>query len=76
MKTILLNPGPVNVTDRVRAALSGPDLCHREPEYFDLQDAIRARILEAFGAELPMAAICFAVAVATSRGARRALDRA
>lgn len=48
MKTILLNPGPVNVSDRVRAALNGPDLCHREPEYFDLQDAIRSRLLEAF----------------------------
>jgi 2-aminoethylphosphonate-pyruvate transaminase len=47
-KTILLNPGPVNVSDRVRAALDGPDLCHREPEFFDLQDAIRARLLDAF----------------------------
>jgi len=48
MKTILLNPGPVNVSDRVREALNGPDLCHREPEFFDLQDAIRARLLDAF----------------------------
>lgn len=45
---ILLNPGPVNVSARVRAALAGPDICHREPEYFDLQDAIRARLLEVF----------------------------
>jgi len=28
---ILLNPGPVNVSPRVRAALTGPDVCHREP---------------------------------------------
>jgi len=48
MRTILLNPGPVNVSDRVRAALLGPDLCHREPEFFDLQDAIRARLLQVF----------------------------
>lgn len=48
MKTILLNPGPVNVSARVRAALAGPDLCHREAEYFDLQDAIRDGLRQAF----------------------------
>jgi 2-aminoethylphosphonate-pyruvate transaminase len=48
MKTILLNPGPVNVSARVRAALDGPDLCHREPEYFDLQDDIRSQLLDVF----------------------------
>ena len=53
MKTILLNPGPVNVSARVREALNGPDLCHREPEYFDLQDAIRSRLLEVFDAPAP-----------------------
>jgi 2-aminoethylphosphonate-pyruvate transaminase len=47
---ILLNPGPVNVSDRVRAAVGGPDLCHRESEYFDLQDAILARLVDVFGA--------------------------
>jgi 2-aminoethylphosphonate-pyruvate transaminase len=47
---ILLNPGPVNVSPRVRAALNGPDLCHRESEYFDLQDAIRERLPRVFGA--------------------------
>ena len=48
VRTILLNPGPVNVSPRVREALGGPDLCHREPEFFDLQDGIRQRLLEAF----------------------------
>ena len=33
-------------------------------------------LLEAFGAELPIAAFCFAVALVTSRAGRRALDRA
>lgn len=47
---ILLNPGPVNVSPRVRAALNGPDRCHRESEYFDVQDAIRARLPRALGA--------------------------
>ena len=50
MKTILLNPGPVNVSARVREALNGPDICHREPEYFDLQDTIRTRLLHVFDA--------------------------
>ena len=47
---ILLNPGPVNVSPRVRAALGGPDICHREPEYFDVQDAVRAQLPIVFGA--------------------------
>jgi 2-aminoethylphosphonate-pyruvate transaminase len=45
---ILLNPGPVNVSPRVRAALAREDLCHREPEYGALQASIRARLLHAF----------------------------
>ena len=45
---ILLNPGPVNVSPRVTAALARGDLCHREPEFGELQASIRARLLEAF----------------------------
>ena len=45
---ILLNPGPVNVSPRVTAALARGDLCHREPEYGLLQAAIRRRLVEAF----------------------------
>ena len=48
MKTVLLNPGPVNLSDPVRAALAGPDICHREPEFRELQDALRARLLEVY----------------------------
>ncbi len=39
----LLNPGPVTLSPRVRAALAGPDLCHRQPEY----TAIQAEVLRA-----------------------------
>jgi 2-aminoethylphosphonate-pyruvate transaminase len=46
---ILLNPGPVILSSRVRAALMNPDLCHREPEFADLQDDIRARLLGVYG---------------------------
>ena len=45
---VLLNPGPVNVSQRVRDALLFPDVCHREPEYLDLQKDIRQKILQAF----------------------------
>ncbi|MBI3270132.1 MAG: aminotransferase class V-fold PLP-dependent enzyme [Planctomycetes bacterium] len=45
---ILLNPGPVNVSDRVRQAAAMEPICHREPEYFDMQDEVRARLLELF----------------------------
>jgi 2-aminoethylphosphonate-pyruvate transaminase len=33
---ILLNPGPVTLSERVRRALAGEDLCHREAEFAQL----------------------------------------
>lgn len=45
---ILLNPGPVNVSPRVAAALGRGDLCHREPECAELLARIRARLARAF----------------------------
>jgi 2-aminoethylphosphonate-pyruvate transaminase len=50
-RTILLNPGPVNVTERVRQALILPDICHREKEFSDLMAAIRTKLLKAFNIE-------------------------
>jgi 2-aminoethylphosphonate-pyruvate transaminase len=41
---LLLNPGPVTLSERVRRSLLQPDLCHRESEFFDLQDEARARL--------------------------------
>jgi 2-aminoethylphosphonate-pyruvate transaminase len=46
---ILLNPGPVNLSERVRRALLQPDLCHREIEFSRLQDGIRGKLLEVYG---------------------------
>lgn len=48
MKTLLLNPGPVTLTERVRKSLLQPDLCHRESEFYDLQDEARARLLNVY----------------------------
>jgi len=45
---ILLNPGPVNLSQRVRNALLKPDLCHREPEFSKLQQSIRDKLLDVY----------------------------
>jgi 2-aminoethylphosphonate-pyruvate transaminase len=46
---VLLNPGPAVVSDRVHRAVAGPDLCHREPEYSDILEAVRAKLLAVAG---------------------------
>jgi 2-aminoethylphosphonate-pyruvate transaminase len=45
---LLLNPGPVSLSERVRRSLLQPDLCHRESEFFDLQDEARRRLLDVY----------------------------
>ena len=54
---ILLNPGPVNVSARVTAALARGDLCHREPEFGELQASIRRRLVRAFAPDADFTAI-------------------
>lgn len=44
-RMILLNPGPVTLTPRVRSALVAGDWCHREPEFADLTVAINQALL-------------------------------
>jgi 2-aminoethylphosphonate-pyruvate transaminase len=48
MTQILLNPGPVVLSKRVREAMLQPDLCHREAEFAELQNAIRNDLLEVY----------------------------
>ena len=48
MKTILLNPGPVTLSKRVRDAMLRADLCHREPEFAQLQSRIRTKLLSVY----------------------------
>jgi 2-aminoethylphosphonate-pyruvate transaminase len=43
-RTVLLNPGPVVLSERVRRALAEPDLCHREPEFAALTLDVRRRL--------------------------------
>jgi 2-aminoethylphosphonate-pyruvate transaminase len=45
---LLLNPGPVTLSERVRHSLLQPDLCHRESEFFALQDEIREQLLSTY----------------------------
>jgi len=49
VRPILLNPGPVSLSEGVRSAVARVDLCHRETEYFDVQDAVIAGLLEVYG---------------------------
>jgi 2-aminoethylphosphonate-pyruvate transaminase len=44
-RTILLNPGPVTLTERVRRALTEGDWCHREPEFAALVQGINAALV-------------------------------
>jgi 2-aminoethylphosphonate-pyruvate transaminase len=61
---ILLNPGPVTLTRRVRGALSQADLCHREPEFAALQAEIRERLASIY----PQAARDFTAVLLTGSG--------
>jgi 2-aminoethylphosphonate-pyruvate transaminase len=49
MRAILLNPGPVSLSEAVRKAAVSADLCHREPEYFRLQAHVRSELLAVYG---------------------------
>jgi len=48
VRPILLNPGPVSLSEGVRNAVARVDLCHREPEYFELQDAVIHGLLNVY----------------------------
>ena len=68
---LLLNPGPVSLSERVRRSLLAPDLCHRESEFFDLQDEARARLLAVYG--LDPAEWAAALVTASGTGAVEAM---
>ena len=54
---ILLNPGPVNLSDRVRNALLKPDICHREEEFSRLQKSIREKLIHIYDLNSHWAAV-------------------
>jgi 2-aminoethylphosphonate-pyruvate transaminase len=56
---ILLTPGPVMISERVRKALLRPDVAAAEPEFAELIQGVRRKLLQAFvpGAEAEYTAI-------------------
>lgn len=61
---ILLNPGPVTLSDRVRQALLHADVCHRELEFA----ALTREILDRLGAVYPVAADDYTAVLLTGSG--------
>ncbi len=49
MRSILLNPGPVSLSEKVRKAAVSIDLCHRESEFSALQDRLRTGLIDVYG---------------------------
>ncbi len=47
---LLLNPGPVTTTPRVKAAVGARDMCHREPVFSSLLDSVQRKLGRVFGA--------------------------
>ncbi len=47
-RKILLNPGPVTLSDRVRASLQKNDLCHRETNFAELLKEVKRKLLEVY----------------------------
>src|SRR5829696_6476101 len=56
----LLNPGPANTTASVKQALVMDDLCHREPECFEMIRRCRERLVTLAGAGPDFTAVLFA----------------
>ncbi len=50
-RSVLLNPGPVNVHPRVREALAYPDVCHRETDSIRLLTEVRAKATAVAGGD-------------------------
>ena len=48
-KYLLLNPGPVNLDDRVRVAATSMDLCHRQEEFMDILMRVKHKIRKVSG---------------------------
>jgi 2-aminoethylphosphonate-pyruvate transaminase len=71
-RLILLNPGPALTSDAVKRAAAGVDLCHREPEYQQLDRRIRdkLRALAGVGADWPIALLSGSGTVANETALR------
>jgi len=43
---IIFSPGPANISERVRKAMTLPDICHRDTEFTEMLDEVRSRLLK------------------------------
>lgn len=50
-RPLLLNPGPVSLTPRVRNALLRDDICHREPDFAELMLSLKIELGRVYAAE-------------------------
>ena len=56
-RDILLNPGPVTLSERVRAALGRGDWCHREPEFAELTTQVLTALEQVYTTSSPLRAV-------------------
>lgn len=56
-RQVLFNPGPVNLSPLVKDNVFNVELCHRQPEFEQLQARVRARILDLLGFERDQVAL-------------------
>jgi 2-aminoethylphosphonate-pyruvate transaminase len=52
-KYLLFTPGPVNVAENLRAAISKEDICHRETDFDELLAGIEQKLLSLFQIKRP-----------------------
>jgi len=50
-KMVLLNPGPVMISQNVRNTLMMPDICHRESEFFEVLRQVRGKLVKMCGGD-------------------------
>ncbi len=48
-RQVLFNPGPVNLDEAIKANLFNVELCHRQPEFYALNESIRQRLFHLAG---------------------------
>lgn len=58
-RKLLFNPGPTNVSEKVRAAIKTDDICHREPEFFEVLLRLSNNVVKIFNGEGTHSAVLF-----------------
>jgi 2-aminoethylphosphonate-pyruvate transaminase len=59
MKTRLFNPGPTNVSEKVRDAIKTQDICHREKEFFETLLRVNKNLVKVLNGEGTHSAVLF-----------------